>query len=112
MKKEDKHMLYAGGFAGVLGALCCIGPVVIVLFGLGSISTALSFGTYSWIFTTIALVFFGLAGFFYLRRKNCCSVKGMKQNWKIMMISFVLLVALLLVLKYWIAPLLAQIVYR
>ena len=112
MKKEDKKLVAAGGFAGVLGALCCVGPVVIVLFGLGSVSTALTIGKYSWLFTTIALIFFGVAAFLYLKKKNCCSASGIKQNWKTIAISFVLLSVLLIVLKYWIAPLLAQIAYR
>ena len=112
MKKENKHLIFGSGFAGVLGSLCCIGPVVIVLFGLGSVSTALSFGTFSGLFLAIAFIFFGLTVFFYLRKKNCCSVKGMKQNWKIITKSFIFVVVLLLLLKYWIAPLLAQIAYR
>lgn len=112
MKKEDKKLVVAGGFAGVLGALCCVGPVVIVLFGLGSVSTALTIGKYTWLFTTIALIFFGVAVFLYLKKKDCCSANGFKQNWKPIIISFVLLVVLLILLKYWIAPLLAQIAYR
>ena len=112
MKKEDKKLVVAGGFAGVLGALCCVGPVVIVLFGLGSVSTALTVGKYTWLFTTIALIFFGTAIFLYLKKKNCCSASGIKQNWKAIAISFVLLITLLILLKYWIAPLLAGIAYR
>lgn len=111
MKKEDKKLVVAGGLAGVLGALCCIGPVVIVLFGLGSVSTALAVGKYTWLFTTIALLFFGGATFLYLKKKKCCSANGIKQNWKPIAISFVLLAVLLILLKYWIAPLLARIAY-
>jgi len=112
MKKEDKKLVVAGGFAGVLGALCCVGPVVIVLFGLGGVSTALTIGKYTWLFTTLALLFFSGAVFFYLREKNCCNVGGLKKNWKVMLISFVIFVTLLIILKYWLAPWLAGIVYR
>ncbi|RME52641.1 hypothetical protein D6783_04140 [Candidatus Woesearchaeota archaeon] len=112
MKKEDKNLVVAGGVAGVLGALCCVGPVVIVLLGLGSVSTALTIGRYSWLFTGLALLFFGLAVVLYLRKKNSCSAKGVRQNWKLVAASFVLLVVLLFVLKYGLAPLLAKIAYR
>ncbi|RME31969.1 hypothetical protein D6789_01075 [Candidatus Woesearchaeota archaeon] len=109
MDEKDKKLLAAGGVAGVFGALCCLGPVIIVLFGLGSVSTALTIGKYTWLFTTLALLFFGGATVLYLKRKNCCSVQGMRQNWKPVVLSFVLLVALLLLLKYWLAPLVATI---
>ncbi|NOZ81166.1 MAG: hypothetical protein GXP63_05850 [DPANN group archaeon] len=112
MQKEDKKLVAVGGVAGVFGALCCVGPVVIVLFGLGSVSTALSIGRYTWLFTTIALLFFGTATYLYLKKKNCCSRDGVRQNWKPIVVAFILLSVLLTVLKYWVAPLLAQIAYR
>ena len=109
--KKDKSLLYAGGFAGFIASLCCLGPAVIVLFGLGSVSTALTIGKYTWLFTTLALLFFGGATFLYLRTKNCCSVEGMKKNWKIIIISFIVLAVFLIVLKYWLAPLIANVAY-
>lgn len=112
MKREDKKLIVAGGFAGVLGALCCIGPVIIVLLGLGSISTALTIGRYSWLFTAFALIFFGAAAYLHLKKKDSCSADGLKQNWKTIVVSFALLIILLISIKYWIAPLLAQMVYR
>lgn len=112
MMKKDKSLLYAGGFAGVIASLCCVGPAVIVLFGLGSVSTALTIGKYTWLFTTLALLFFGGAAFLYLKKNKCCNVEGVKKNWKVIIISFILLVILLISLKYWLAPWLAKIVYR
>lgn len=112
MKKEDKKLLYAGGFAGLIGSLCCLGPVILVMFGLAGVSTALSIGKFTWLFTTLALIFFGIAVFLYLKKKNCCSAQGIRKQWKIMIIAFVILVIFLILLKYWLAPLLAQVAYR
>ncbi|MBR9675436.1 hypothetical protein GOV05_00315 [Candidatus Woesearchaeota archaeon] len=112
MNKEDKKLLVAGGFAGAIASLCCLGPVILVLFGLGSVSTALTIGKYSWLFTTLALIFFGIAIFLYLTKRKCCNVKGLKQNWKLIVISFIVLVVFFILLKYWLAPLLARVVYR
>lgn len=112
MKKEDKKLLYAGGIAGIIASLCCFGPVVLVLLGLTGVSTALSIGKFTWLFTTLALIFFGMATFLYLTQRKCCNAKGLKENWKPIMIAFVVLVMFLIVLKYWLAPLLAQVAYR
>lgn len=112
MKKDDKKLLYAGGFAGAIASLCCLGPVILVLLGLAGVSTALSIGKFTWLFTTLALVFFGVAVFLYLTKRKCCNVKGFKENWKLIVIAFVILVVFLVLLIYWLAPLLAQVAYR
>lgn len=112
METDDKKLIAAGGFAGLLGALCCVGPVVLVLFGLAGVSTALTIGKYTWLFTTLALLFFSIATYLYLKKKDCCSVDGVKRNWKTILISFLLLASFLVILKYWLAPLLAEIAYR
>ena len=112
MKKEDKKLWYAGGIAGAIASLCCLGPVILVLLGLAGVSTALSIGKFTWLFTTLALIFFGVAVFLYLTKRKCCNVKGLKENWKPIVIGFVMLVIFLILLKYWLAPLLAQVAYR
>ncbi len=112
MKKEDKKLLYAGGIAGAIASLCCLGPIILVLLGLAGVSTALSIGKFTWLFTTLALIFFGVAVFLYLTKRKCCNPKGLKENWKPIVISFIVLVIFLILLKYWLAPLLAQVAYR
>jgi len=112
MKKEDKKLLYAAGAGGLIASLCCLGPVILVLLGLSSVSFALSIGKFTWLFTGLALFFFISALVLYLSKKNCCNVEGVKQNWKIILISFIILVILLVLLKYWLAPLVAGFAYR
>ena len=112
MKVETKKFLYAGGFSGFLGSMCCLGPVILVLIGIGGVSTALSIGKYSLLFTILAALFFGSAAVLYLRKNKSCNIKGVKEHWKILVISFVLAVVFLIVLKYWLATLLARVAYR
>ncbi len=113
MKKQDKKkLLLFGGFAGLIGSLCCLGPLVIVALGLGSVSAALSLGKYSWLFTIIALLFYGSAVALYLKKDNCCNASGVRQNWRIILASFIGLALFLFLLKYKIAPVLAKFVYR
>jgi len=54
--KEEKKLLARSSLAGLFGSLCCIGPVVIVLLGLGGVSTALAVGKYSNLFLALALL--------------------------------------------------------
>ena len=112
MKENKKKLWYAGGFAGFIASLCCLGPVILVLLGLTGVSTALSIGKFSWIFTTLALIFLVVAIFLYLSKGNKCNTKGLKENWKTILITFVLFAIFLILLKYWLAPLLAQVAYR
>ncbi|MBR9680455.1 MAG: hypothetical protein GOU98_01365 [Candidatus Altiarchaeota archaeon] len=112
INKKDKEMVAVGGLAGLFASLCCLGPVVLVALGLGGVSTALTIGKYSEIFTLLALLFFGIAVVYYLKGKDSCSAKGVKENWKIIVLSFVVFSIFLIILKYWAAPLLAELVYR
>ncbi len=112
MKKEDKKLFLAGGLGGLIGALCCVGPVIIVLLGLGSVSLALSIGKYTWLFISFALLFFCAAVIIYLRKKSCCSIDGIKKNYKVILLSFILLSLLLIFFKYYVATMLAKIAYR
>lgn len=112
MKGKDNKLLYIGGGAGLIAALCCIGPVVLILFGLGSVSAALTIGKFAWLFSILAILFFTTGVFIYLKKKNCCNTQGWKQHWKTILTAFILMVLLLLLLKYVIAPAIATVAYR
>jgi hypothetical protein len=112
VKKEDKKLVAVAGVGGVIASLCCLGPVVLVLLGLSGVSTALAIGKFTWLFSSLAIVLFVGAIWYYLKQKKCCDMKGLQQNWKMIAIAFVTLAILLIALKYWLAPLLATIAYR
>lgn len=110
--KRDHKLLAFGAIGGFIASLCCIGPVIIVLFGLGSLSFALSIGTYSWLFISLGIIFFVTALIFYLNKKKSCNIRGVKKHWKQIIVAFVIMALVLIIIKYWLATYLAQIAYR
>jgi amino acid transporter len=91
--------------AAVIGGLCCLTPVILVLFGLStvafaaSLSDTLYFG-YAWWFRGFALMFLllGLGGYFY-KKEKVCSIDEFKKKRK-RIINFVLLAVIIATLSY------------
>ena len=50
--------------------------------------------------------------FLYYRKKKCYSVSEIKQHWKQILLAFIIMVAILLIIKFWLATYLAKLVYR
>ena len=86
MKTSVKSVLKITGVPIVIASLCCLTPVVIVLFGLGSVSLAASladtlYGTYKWGFRIAGLILLGLSLVWYLRReKGICTIDEAKRR--------------------------------
>ncbi len=77
-RKARKGIFLHSALALVTGCLCCITPLVLVLFGLASVSTAVSLdnvltGQYVWVFRSVALLFLALALVVYFRRRGICT---------------------------------------
>ena len=109
--KENNKLVTLGIIGGFIASLCCVGPVLLVMFGLSGVSFALSIGKYSWFFLTLGIAFLIIALFIHFKKKNSCNIKGIKKNWKQIMITFVIMVAVLVIVKYWLAAFLAKLVY-
>jgi hypothetical protein len=80
-----KSLLLQSALAVVIASLCCLTPVVLVLFGLASISTALSlddklYGQYGWVFRLAALVLLAVALIVYFRRRGVCTLDEARQQ--------------------------------
>ncbi len=86
MKTSLKSIFKITGVPVVIASLCCLTPVVIVLFGLGSVSLAASladtlYGTYAWAFRIAGLALLGLSLIWYLRReKGICTLDEAKRR--------------------------------
>lgn len=86
MKTSFKSILKVTGIPIVIASLCCLTPVIIVFFGLGSVSVAASladtlYGNYKWIFRLVGLVLLGLSFIWYLRReKGICTLDEAKRR--------------------------------
>lgn len=70
----------------MVASLCCLTPIVLVLFGLGSVSLAASladtlYGTYKWVFRIVGLALLGLSLIWYVRReKGICTIDEAKKH--------------------------------
>ena len=111
-RKKDKTPVIIGVVAGFIASLCCLGPVLLVLFGLGSISFALSIGKYTWLFLSLGIIFLIAALIVYFTKKKSCNIVGFKHHWKTILVTFIIAVLILIIIKYWLATYLAQLVYR
>jgi len=58
--------------AGIVASLCCIGPLIFVIFGLSGAAFFAKLEQYRWIFGSIALGFLALGFFFAYRGRQEC----------------------------------------
>ena len=84
--EQPASLLGLVGGASVISSLCCLPPVIMVLFGLSSISAAatfgdsLYFGPARWIFYGASFLFLGLGLAFYFRRQGICSLNDARRQ--------------------------------
>jgi hypothetical protein len=84
MKSKDIFKLV--GLPVAVASLCCLTPIIIVLFGLGSVAIAGSladslYGDYKWVFRLAGLVLLGLSVLSYIRRqKGICTLDEAKKR--------------------------------
>lgn len=68
---------------GLVGLVCCVGPTVLALLGVVSGATALAWGNdlydgYAWWFRLAGLMTLALLVVVALRRRNACSIRGVR----------------------------------
>ncbi len=68
MKKE----IFTGTFGGLIGSLCCLGPTILIIAGLGAFFgiNGACYTQYRPQFFALGLGFLATATFVYFRRKN------------------------------------------
>ena len=109
-----RRLILQTALAVVAGWLCCITPLLLVLLGVASLSTAASLdhvlnGEYDWVFRGAALVFLGIAVWVYFRRRGVCTLdQARRQRSRILNTAFLALLfavggylALWYLLAYW-----------
>jgi len=84
-KLSTKELFKLTGIPVLLASLCCVSPLVLFFFGLGSVAVAGSladvlYGEYKWWFRAVGLLSLALALIFYFRKKGICTLNQAKQR--------------------------------
>lgn len=102
--------LALAGAAGILGSLCCLGPLVAVSLGLGGgiAGTLVAFGPYRPLFIVVALGALGYSGWKIYRKPayacapgEACAAPGISRIYKIVFWTVSVAVLLLLASPYY-----------
>jgi len=105
MKQKIKEIFKIASLPVVLASLCCFSPIIIVLFGLGSVSVASTlandlYGNYAWVFRLGGLGLLTVSVIMYLRRtKGICTLDEAKKR-KREIINIVGIVFIVFVIGY------------
>ncbi|MBC8500530.1 MAG: hypothetical protein ISS25_03135 [Nanoarchaeota archaeon] len=85
-EKEKSFLKKIIPVSAFIGGLCCFTPVVLVLFGLGTVAYGVSlanvfYGTYKWAFRGAALLFLFAGLFWYIYKKEeICTLDKLRKN--------------------------------
>ncbi|MFQ5406369.1 MAG: heavy-metal-associated domain-containing protein [Candidatus Micrarchaeia archaeon] len=112
--KFDLFEVASGIGGGFLSSLCCLGPVLFVLFGFGSLSAALLLGAYKYYFLLFGAVFFIVATYLHLKRaskQNVCDFATFRRNWKQVAFGGISFLSVYFLSVYVVVPLLAPVVF-
>jgi membrane associated rhomboid family serine protease len=89
--RTDRLPVWRIGLTGrVAGILCCVGPTVLALLGIVSAGTAFVWATdlydnYAWWFRLGGLAVLALLVWLSLRRRNQCSLAGVRRwRWRLL----------------------------
>jgi hypothetical protein len=86
MRISFKEILKITSLPVIAASLCCFSPIIIVLFGLGSVSVASTlannlYGNYAWVFRLGGLALLTTSVVVYLRRtKGICTLDEAKKQ--------------------------------
>ena len=75
-----KYILKINAVPVFVASLCCLSPVILILFGIGTVGFASSlgdvlYGQYKWYFRAAGLIVMAIAFIIYFRRtKGICTV--------------------------------------
>lgn len=80
-----KEVLRITGIPVVAASLCCLSPIILVLFGLGTVSFASTladtlYGDYKWVFRGIGLLLLAISLFLYFRKRGVCTLDQAKKR--------------------------------
>ncbi len=83
------------GLPVFIASLCCLSSVILVLFGLSTVSFAASladtfYGSYRWLFRSVGLLLLGLSLVVYFRQKGICTLDEAKRRKKMIINTIII----------------------
>lgn len=101
-----------GVLSALAASLCCLGPLVLILLGVGGASTALSIGYRKPYFLAVGAVV--LAVGFYLLYQKSCHQQSLTQRQRLTIFagSFIIAILLYYLLTFIFTPWLAPLIYQ
>ncbi|HSX39584.1 MAG TPA: hypothetical protein VLI92_03270 [Candidatus Saccharimonadales bacterium] len=80
-----RELIKVTGLPVFLASLCCLAPIVLVLLGISTISTAISLvglldGQYKWAFLLVGFVSLVISLVIYFRSRGVCSLDLVKKH--------------------------------
>ncbi|MBT3866154.1 hypothetical protein HOF78_03595 [Candidatus Woesearchaeota archaeon] len=99
-----KELLKITGIPVLFASLCCLSPIILLLFGFGTVSYAASltdvlYGQYKWIFRLLGLILLTISLIIYFRKKKICTIDQVKRR-KNEIVNTVLVVLISAVVAY------------
>lgn len=80
--KIDKKAVGIGLKAGIIASLCCVIPLILIIFGLSSASLALKFVKYKPYFIILSVAFLTGSLWYFFKKKRCCSPEeNLNKKW-------------------------------
>lgn len=83
---KAKELFKVTGIPVLIASLCCLSPLILLMFGLTTVAFASSlsdilYGDYKWIFRGVGLILLIITTVFYLRRKKgICTIDEVKKR--------------------------------
>ncbi|MDX8383661.1 MAG: mercuric transporter MerT family protein [Ghiorsea sp.] len=78
--RKENISLFGAIIAGGLASACCVGPLIVVMLGLGSASLFIAMEPYRPIFGVITLVLIAWAGWHHWQGRKVCMSKGCRSK--------------------------------
>lgn len=107
---ESRLAMKAGVGAGILAVLCCVGPLIPILIGVGGATALFGLDKYKPMFIVAGLlVLAGTSWFAVWRRNQCCTVRNRLKDAQIVGLIFGVGITTYLVMQYAVVPALAAV---
>jgi len=111
-KEGKKNYIWAGIAGGFVAATCCIAPIVIVLLGFGTALGMAVMHQFHIVSIVSGIILMILISLYLVKRKSgVCNTKTIKQNWKGITVSFIILFVSWLIINYGLVGIVASQVY-